>query len=84
MAYMLPFGESAIHRIFVAWVVFVKAIFSWLNLKHHDGFLPYNVPQVFNKTGHGLTDIIISWDEFKPVLHLETFLEKTVHISPVC
>ena len=40
MAYMLQFGESAIHRIFVAWVVFVKAIFSCLNLKPDEGFLP--------------------------------------------
>ena len=48
-----------INRIFVAWVVFVKAIFSCLNLKPEDGFLPYNMPDVFNKTGHGFTDIVI-------------------------
>ena len=62
MAYMLQFGESAIHRIFIfmAQVVFVKAILSCLNLKPDDGFLPYNMPEVFNKTGHGLTDIVIS------------------------
>ena len=73
MAYMLQFG--AIHRIFVAWVVFAKAIFSCLNLKPDDGFLPYNMPELFNKTGHGLTDIVIAWDEFKPVLHPEYFWE---------
>ena len=60
MAYMLQFGQSAIHRIFVTWVVFVKAIFSCLNLKPDDGFLPYNMPELFNKTGHGLTDITIA------------------------
>ena len=60
LAYMLQFGESAIHRIFVAWVVFVKAIFSCLNLKPDDGFLPYNMSDVFNKTGHDLTDIVIA------------------------
>ena len=49
-----------INRIFVAWVVFVKAIFSCLNLKPDDGFLPYNMPELFNKTGHGLTDIVIA------------------------
>ena len=59
MAYMLQFGESAIHIFFVARVVFMKAIFSCLNLKPDDGFFPYNMPEVFNKTGHGLTDIII-------------------------
>ena len=40
IAYMLQFGESTIHRIFVAWLVFVKVTFSCLNLKPYDGFLP--------------------------------------------
>ena len=44
----------------MAWVVFVKAIFSYLNLKPDDGFLLYNMPEVFNKTGHSPTDIIIA------------------------
>ena len=43
--------------------------FSCLNLKPDDGFLPYNMPKVFNKTGHGLIGIVIARDEFKPVLH---------------
>ena len=47
--------QSAIHRIFVVFVVLVKTIFSCINLKPDDGFLPYNMPHVFNKTGHGLT-----------------------------
>ena len=46
--------------MFVAWVVFVKAILSYLDLKPDDGFLPYNMPELFNKTGHGLTDIVIA------------------------
>ena len=37
------------------WEVFVKAIFSGLNLKLDYGFLPYNMHEVFNKTEHGLT-----------------------------
>ena len=55
--------------------IFVKAIFSCLNLKLDDGFLPYNMPVLFDKTGHGLTDIVIAWDEFKPVLDPEYFGE---------
>ena len=43
--------------MFVAWIVFEKVILSCLNLKPDDGFLPYNVPEFFNKTGHGLTDL---------------------------
>ena len=76
MVYMLQFGWSAIHRnVVVAWVVFVKAIFSCLNLKHNDGFLPCNMPNVFDKAGYGLTDAVIAWDEFKPVLYLGYFWE---------
>ena len=58
MAYTLQFGESTIHINFVAWVVFVKVKFSCLNLKPDGGFLSYSMPEVFNKTGHGLTDIL--------------------------
>ena len=68
MAYMLQSRESTIHRIFVAWVVFVKAIFSCLNLKLDNGFLYYSMPEVFNKTGHGVTDMI-AWDELRPVMN---------------
>ena len=50
-------------EFFLAWVVFVKAtkrIFSCLNLKPDDGSLPYNMPELFNKTGYGLIDIVIA------------------------
>ena len=42
------------------------------------------MPEVFNKTGHGLTDIVIAWDEFKAVLHPELFGGIRVIISTVC
>ena len=42
------------------------------------------MPDVFNKAGHGLTDIVIAWDEFKAVLHLEFFGGIRVVISAVC
>ena len=29
--------------------------------------------EIFNKTGHSLTDIVIAWDRFKPVLQPEYF-----------
>ena len=44
----------------MAWIVLVKAIFSFLNLKSDDGFLIYNIPELFSKSGHGLTDIVIA------------------------
>ena len=36
----------------MAWVLFVKATFSGLNLKPDDGFLFYNMFEAFDKTGH--------------------------------
>ena len=27
------------------------------------------MPEIFNKSEHGLTNIIIAWDEFNPVFH---------------
>ena len=74
-SYHIQFGWSATHRIFVGWVVFVKAVFLCLNLELDDGFLTHNMPVVSNKTGHGLTDIVIAWDKFKPALHPEYFWE---------
>ena len=44
----------------MTWVVFVKAIFSCLHLKADDAFLPYTMPVLFSKTGHGLRNIVIA------------------------
>ena len=52
----------------MAWEVFVKAIFSCKNLKPDDGILPYNMPDVFNKTEHGLTNIRIAGYEYLEIL----------------
>ena len=52
-------------RISVAWVVFKEAVFSKINLKPDEGFPAYNMPEIFIRTGHGLTDIVIDCTEFK-------------------
>ena len=56
IAYMLQIGENTVHIIFVLWVFFMEVIFSCLlNLKPVGEFSLYSMPEVFNKTGHGLT-----------------------------
>ena len=60
----------------MVWVVFMKATFWCLNIKPDNGFLAYRMPEIFYKTGQGLTDIIVPWAGFKGVLQL-------VHMSPV-
>ena len=42
------------------------------------------MPEIFNKTGQGLTDTVIAWDEFKVVLHPELFGRIRVIISIEC
>ena len=42
------------------------------------------MPEVFNKTGHGLIDIVIARDKFKAVLHPKFFGGIRVIISTVC
>ena len=65
MAFMLKVGESTIQRIFVGWIVFLETIFTCINLKPEAGFLLKKMPDIFVKTGHGLTDMIIDCTEFK-------------------
>ena len=63
MTNMLNIGESTMQRIFPAWVVFVEAVFSKINLRPVEVFLAYNMPEIVAKTG--LTDIVIDFPEFK-------------------
>ena len=51
-------------NFFVAWEVFMEAISPILNLKTDGYFLPDSLSEVFIKTGHGPTDIIIDCTEF--------------------
>ena len=51
----------------------MKVIFSCLSLKPDDGFLPHSMPEIFNKTGHGLKGIIIVWDEVVVSVALRAF-----------
>ena len=41
-------------------------------------FYLYNMPELFNKTGHGL--IYTAWNEFKSVLHPESFWNNGTYI----
>jgi hypothetical protein len=65
MAYILNIGKSTVYRIFVGWIVFLETLFTELDLKPDDGFLLKKMPDIFVKTGHGLTDMIIDCTEFK-------------------
>ena len=65
MAFMLKVGESTMQLNFVGWIVFLEPIFTHINLKPEAGFLLKKMPDIFVKTGHGLTDIIIGCTEFQ-------------------
>ena len=65
MAFILNINEATVNRNFTAWVVFLESIFSEVNLKPDGQFLAKKMPEIFVKTGHGLTDIVLDCTEFK-------------------
>ena len=82
MAYALQIDESTIHRIFVAQIVFVEAIFSCLNLKPDDDFYLAGYLRFWLKLD------ITSQTLQLPELNLsqcstQRFFGKMVHISSV-
>ena len=62
---MLSVSESTVSRLFVAWIVFLETLFDEVDLHPDDGYLLKRMPEIFVKTGHGLTDMIIDCTEFK-------------------
>ena len=65
MVYILNIGNNTVYRSFVGWIVFLETLFDELDLKPDDGFLLKKMPNIFVKTGHGLTDMAIDCTEFK-------------------
>ena len=64
MAFMLK-EESTMQLISVGWIVFLETVFTHINLKPEAGFLLKKMPDIFVKTGHGLTDMIIDCTKFQ-------------------
>ena len=58
-------SQSTVNRLFVGWAVFLETLFAQLNLISPKGFLIQKMPDIFIKSGHGLTDIVIDCTEFK-------------------
>ncbi|XP_057292615.1 uncharacterized protein LOC130621337 [Hydractinia symbiolongicarpus] len=65
MGFMIGKSAATVQRIFIGWVIFLSTLFSQINLKPPSGFLLQKMPDIFVKTGHGLTDLIIDATEFK-------------------
>ena len=65
MAHMLSVSESTVNRLFVAWIVFLETPFDEVDLHPDDGYLLKTMPEIFVKTGHGRTDMIIDCTELK-------------------
>ena len=66
MSFMLDLGKTTVYLIFVGWAVFFETLFSQLNLKPSKGYLLKKMPDIFVKTGHGMTDnMVIKCTEFK-------------------
>ena len=62
---MLSVSKSAVNRLFDTWMVFLETLFDEVDLHPDDGYLLKRMPEIFVKTGHSLTDMIIDCTEFK-------------------
>ena len=65
MAHMLSVSECTANRLFVAWIVLLEKPFDEVDLYPDDGYLLKRMPEIFVKTGHGRTDMIIDCTELK-------------------
>ena len=65
MCFMLDLGKSTVYSIFVGWVVFSETLFIQLNLKPSEGYLLKRMPDIFVKTVHRMTNMVIDCTEFK-------------------
>ena len=65
MAYILQVEKPTVYRIFTGWVVFLETLIEEIDLNPKNGFLIKKMPDIFMKTGHGLTDMVIDCTEFK-------------------
>ena len=61
------------NKIFVVYIVLVKVTFPCLDFKPFHEFLPCSILEGCNKSGHGITDIIIVEYYFNPMLQPEMF-----------
>ncbi|XP_065684230.1 uncharacterized protein LOC136096642 [Hydra vulgaris] len=59
MSFLLEKSYTTVHRIFTGWVIFCATLFNEINLKVDGSFLLKKMPDIFVKTGNGLTDIVI-------------------------
>ena len=62
---MLDLGKSTVYSIFVGWVVFSETLFIQLNLKPSEGYLLKRMSDIFVKTVHRMTNMVIDCTEFK-------------------
>ena len=65
MSFMLGVSKATTQRIFIGWVIFLSTLFNKIDLKLSGEYLLKTMPDIFVKTGHGMTDLIIDATEFK-------------------
>ena len=65
VGYMANVSNVTIGRIFNGWVVFLSTLYNQLNLRPDQKFLQAKMPEIFMKTGHGTTDLVIDATEFR-------------------
>ena len=64
-AFMCNVSEQTIGRIYNGWVVFLATIFNQLDQRPDQLFMQKKMPEIFIRTGHGSTDLVLDATEFK-------------------
>ena len=65
VSYMCDVSETTIGRIFNGWIVFLAALFNQLDQRPDQKYLQQMMPEIFTRTGHGMTDLVLDATEFK-------------------
>ena len=65
VGYLTNFCNVTIGRIFNGWVIFLATLFNQLDTRADQKYLQQKMPQIFTKTGHGSTDLVIDATEFR-------------------
>ena len=64
-AFMAKVSEQTIGRVFNGWIIFLATLFNQLDQRPDQDFLRKTVPEIFTRTGHEMTDLILDATEFK-------------------
>ena len=65
MGYIVGMLNATVQRTFYGWIIFLATVSNEIDLKPSSGYVLKKEYKIFDKTGHGLTDLLNEATEFK-------------------